>query len=74
VRLLPSNQERLDQLDNKRNRRLRRIFNRLLAIPGLWLSAIRISILYRLIVSGCIEVSLAFMFTFAPLTICSSIL
>src|SRR5699024_7397495 len=29
VRLSPSNQDRLDQLDNKRNRRLRRAFERL---------------------------------------------
>lgn len=56
VRLSQSNQERLDQLDNKRNRRLRRAFDRLLAIPGLW-PGMRISVLHRLIASGCVEVS-----------------
>lgn len=35
VRLSRSNQERLDQLDNKRNRRIRGAFDRLLTIPGL---------------------------------------
>ncbi|KAJ5318586.1 hypothetical protein N7476_005006 [Penicillium atrosanguineum] len=54
VRLSQSNQERLDQLDNKRNRRLRRAFDRLLAIPGLW-PGMRISVLHRLIASGCVE-------------------
>ena len=66
VRLSSSNQEKLDQLDNKRNRRLRRSFDRLLAIPGLWSGGIRISVLYRLIASGCIKVSLAFIFLFGP--------
>ncbi|KAJ5976578.1 hypothetical protein N7481_010285 [Penicillium waksmanii] len=55
VRLSPSNQERLDQLDNKKNRRLRHAFDRLLAIPGLWPGGMRISLLHRLIASGCIE-------------------
>ncbi|KAI1829420.1 hypothetical protein DTO006G1_9636 [Penicillium roqueforti] len=53
VRLSSNNQERLDQLDNKRNRRLRRAFDRLLAIPGLWPNGMRISVLHRLIASGC---------------------
>jgi hypothetical protein len=66
VRLSSSNQEKLDQLDNKRNRRLRRAFDRLLAIPGLWSGGMRISVLHRLIASGCVEVSSAFMFLFAP--------
>lgn len=57
VRLSRSNQERLDQLDNKRNRRIRGAFDRLLTIPGLWPGRIRISILHRLIASGCVEVS-----------------
>lgn len=57
VQLSPSNQDRLDQLDNRRNRRLRRAFDRLLAIPGLWLHGMRISMLHRLIATGCVEVS-----------------
>lgn len=57
VRLSPSNQDRLDQLDNKRNRRLRRAFDRLLPIPGLWPRGMRISMLHRLIATGCVEVS-----------------
>jgi hypothetical protein len=57
VRLSPSNQERLDQLDNKKNRRLRHAFDRLLAIPGLWPGGMRISLLHRLIASGCVEVN-----------------
>lgn len=59
VRLSSNNQERLDQLDNKRNRRLRRAFDRLLAIPGLWPNGMRISVLHRLIASGCGDVSSA---------------
>ncbi|KAJ5974799.1 hypothetical protein N7481_008506 [Penicillium waksmanii] len=55
VRLSPSNQERLDQLDNKKNRRLRHAFDRLLTIPGLWPGGMRISLLHRLIASGCVE-------------------
>ncbi|KAJ5142480.1 uncharacterized protein N7515_001267 [Penicillium bovifimosum] len=55
VRLSSSNQEKLDQLDNKRNHRLRRAFDRLLAIPGLWSGGMRISVLHRLIASGCVE-------------------
>lgn len=57
VRLSPSNQERLNQLDNKRNRRLRCAFDGLLTIPGLWPGGMRISVLHRLIASGCVEVS-----------------
>lgn len=57
VRLSRSNQDRLDQLDNKRNRRLRRAFDRLLPIPGLWPHGMRISMLHRLIATGCVEVS-----------------
>ena len=57
VRLSPSNQDRLDQLDNKRNRRLRQAFDRLLPIPGLWPHGMRISMLHRLIATGCVEVS-----------------
>ncbi|KAJ5974841.1 hypothetical protein N7481_008548 [Penicillium waksmanii] len=55
VRLSPSNQDRLDQLDNKTNRRLRHAIDRLLTIPGLWPGGMRISLLHRLIASGCIE-------------------
>ncbi|KAJ5185556.1 hypothetical protein N7472_010396 [Penicillium cf. griseofulvum] len=36
----------------ERNRYLRRAFDRLLAVPGLWLNGIRISVLHRLIASG----------------------
>ncbi|KAL4889154.1 hypothetical protein BDV59DRAFT_205428 [Aspergillus ambiguus] len=61
VRLSPSNQDRLDQLDNKRNRCLRRAFDRLLAIPGLWLHGMRISMLHRLIATGCVEEILAYL-------------
>lgn len=57
VRLSPSNQERLNQLDNKRNRRLRCALDGLLTIPGLWPGGMRISVLHRLIASGCVEVS-----------------
>lgn len=56
VRLSQSDRERLDQLDNKRNRHLRCAFDRLLAIPGLW-PGMRISVLHRLIASSCVEVS-----------------
>ncbi|RAK94832.1 uncharacterized protein BO80DRAFT_420270 [Aspergillus ibericus CBS 121593] len=55
VRLSSSNQDRLDQLDNKRNRRVRRAFDRLLPIPGLWPHGMRISVLHRLIATGCVE-------------------
>ncbi|KAK9604418.1 hypothetical protein V6Z93_002386 [Aspergillus fumigatus] len=61
VRLSPSNQDRLDQLDNRRNRRLRRAFDRLLAIPGLWLHGMRISMLHRLIATGCVEEILTYL-------------
>ncbi|GAA87890.1 hypothetical protein AKAW_06004 [Aspergillus luchuensis IFO 4308] len=61
VRLSPSNQDRLDQLDNKRNRRLRRAFDRLLPIPGLWPHGMRISMLHRLIATGCVEEILAYL-------------
>jgi hypothetical protein len=60
VRLSPNSQGRLDQLDNKRNRRLRRAFDRLLAIPGLWSSGMRISSLQLLISSGCVQASSVF--------------
>ncbi|KAL2814182.1 hypothetical protein BJX63DRAFT_205873 [Aspergillus granulosus] len=55
VWLSPSNQDRLGQLDNKRNCRLRRAFDRLPPIPGLWPNGMRISMLHRLIATGCIE-------------------
>ncbi|GFF50438.1 hypothetical protein IFM46972_09044 [Aspergillus udagawae] len=55
VRLSRSNQERLDQLDNRRNRRLRLAFDRLLPIPGLWPHGMRISMLHQLITTGCVE-------------------
>jgi hypothetical protein len=60
VRLSPNSQGRLDQLDNKRNRCLRHAFDRLLAIPGLWSSGMRISSLRLLISSGCVQVSSVF--------------
>lgn len=56
VRLSSSNQDRLAQLDKRRNRRLRRAFNLLLPIPGLWPHGMRISMLHRLIATGCVEV------------------
>ncbi|OQE71137.1 hypothetical protein PENNAL_c0111G05900 [Penicillium nalgiovense] len=55
VRLSRNNQERLDQLDNKKNRRVRGAFDRLLTIPGLWPGGMRISVVHRLIASGCVE-------------------
>lgn len=61
VRLSRSNQERLDQLDNKKNRRIRGAFDRLLTIPGLWPGGMRISVLHRLIASGCVEVSFPYL-------------
>lgn len=57
VRLSRSNQDKLNQLDNRRNRRLRRAFDKLLVIPGLWPGGMRISVLHRLIASSCVEVS-----------------
>lgn len=57
VRLSRSNQDKLNQLDNRKNRRLRRAFDRLLNIPGLWPGGMRISVLHRLIASSCVEVS-----------------
>ncbi|RDH30832.1 hypothetical protein BDQ94DRAFT_180863 [Aspergillus welwitschiae] len=61
VRLSPSNQDRLDQLDNKRNRRLRRAFDRLLPIPGLWPHGMRISMLHRLIATSCVDEILTYL-------------
>ncbi|BDD59040.1 hypothetical protein MAP00_004277 [Monascus purpureus] len=61
VRLSPSNQDRLDQLDNRKNRRLRRAFDRLLAIPGLCLHGMRISMLHRLIATSCVEEILTYL-------------
>ncbi|KAF7164507.1 hypothetical protein CNMCM6106_001025 [Aspergillus hiratsukae] len=61
VRLSRSNQERLDQLDNRRNRRLRLAFDRLLPIPGLWPHGMRISMLHRLIATGCVEEILTYL-------------
>ncbi|KAJ5982692.1 hypothetical protein N7451_012792 [Penicillium sp. IBT 35674x] len=55
VRLSRSNQDKLNQLDNRKNRRLRRAFDRLLNIPGLWPGGMRISVLHRLIASSCVE-------------------
>lgn len=73
VRLSPSNQDRLDQLDNKRNRRLRRAFDRLLPIPGLWPHGVRISMLHRLIATGCVEVSPRIHVPFLPITILTAL-
>ncbi|RHZ60740.1 DUF3723 domain-containing protein [Aspergillus thermomutatus] len=61
VRLSRSNQERLDQLDNRKNRRLRLAFDRLLPIPGLWPHGMRISMLHRLIATGCVEEILTYL-------------
>ncbi|EFW16866.1 conserved hypothetical protein [Coccidioides posadasii str. Silveira] len=49
ARLLRCNRERLEQLDNRRNRRLRQGFNALLAISGLWGREMRISMIHRLV-------------------------
>ncbi|KAJ6018563.1 hypothetical protein N7522_002027 [Penicillium canescens] len=61
VRLSRSNQERLDQLDNKKNRRTRGAFDRLLTIPGLWPGGMRISVVHRLIASGCVEETVTYL-------------
>ncbi|KAJ5198755.1 uncharacterized protein N7498_007872 [Penicillium cinerascens] len=55
VRLSKNNQERLDQLDNRRNRLLRAGFDKLLQIPGLWLHGLRISMLHRVIGCACTD-------------------
>ncbi|KOC13279.1 hypothetical protein AFLA70_368g000561 [Aspergillus flavus AF70] len=55
VRLSKSNQGRLEQLDNRRNRRLRGAFDKLLRIPGIWPNGMRISMLHRLIATDCVE-------------------
>ncbi|CAG8947720.1 unnamed protein product [Penicillium salamii] len=61
VRLSRNNQERLNQLDNKKNRRVRGAFDRLLTIPGLWPGGMRISVVHRLIASGCVEESINYL-------------
>ncbi|OJD11086.1 hypothetical protein AJ78_08071 [Emergomyces pasteurianus Ep9510] len=53
--LLRCNRERLEQLDNRRNRRLRQGFDALLAIPGLWGHGMRISMIHRLVAIDCVE-------------------
>ncbi|PGG96174.1 hypothetical protein AJ79_09706 [Helicocarpus griseus UAMH5409] len=53
--LSKSNRERLDQLDNSRNRQLRQAFDALLVIPGLWGRGMRISMIHRLIAITSIE-------------------
>nr|KMM64374.1 hypothetical protein CPAG_00726 [Coccidioides posadasii RMSCC 3488] len=55
ARLLRCNRERLEQLDNRRNRRLRQGFNALLAISGLWGREMRISMIHRLVAIDCVE-------------------
>ncbi|EEQ87179.1 uncharacterized protein BDCG_02299 [Blastomyces dermatitidis ER-3] len=55
TRLSKCNRERLEQLDNHRNRRLRQGFDALLAVSGLWGRGMRISMIHRLIAVGCIE-------------------
>ncbi|KAJ5644237.1 uncharacterized protein N7484_006744 [Penicillium longicatenatum] len=57
LRLSKTGRERLDQLDNPRNRALRAGFDKLLAIPGVWGRGMRISLLARIIASDCIDVS-----------------
>jgi hypothetical protein len=49
---------RLDQLDNKRNRRLRQGLDKLLQIRGLWLDGLRISMFHRVIAAAVNEVSI----------------
>ncbi|CAG8416235.1 unnamed protein product [Penicillium salamii] len=61
VRLSKNKQMRLDQLDNKRNRDLRRGFNQLLQIRGLWLSGLRISMFHRVIAATAIEEILSYL-------------
>ncbi|CAG7925989.1 unnamed protein product [Penicillium olsonii] len=61
LRLSRNNQERLNQLDNKKNRRVRGAFDRLLTIPGLWPGGMRISVVHRLIASGCVEESINYL-------------
>ena len=51
---------RLEQLSKEKNERLRRGFDRLLAIPGLWLDGMRASMLHRVIAVTAVEVSLFF--------------
>jgi hypothetical protein len=57
VRLSKNKQMRLDQLDNKKNRRLRQAFDKLLQIRGLWLDGLRISMFHRVIAVAANEVS-----------------
>jgi hypothetical protein len=57
VRLSRNKQMRLDQLDNKRNRRLRQALDKLLQIRGLWLDGLRISMFHRVIAAAANEVS-----------------
>ncbi|KAJ6070728.1 hypothetical protein N7467_012047 [Penicillium canescens] len=52
VRLSKNKQMRLDQLDNKRNRRLRQGLDKLLQIRGLWLDGLRISMFHRVIAAA----------------------
>ena len=53
---------RLEQLSKEKNERLRRGFDRLLAIPGLWLDGMRASMLHRVIAVTAVEVSFFFFF------------
>ncbi|PYH76418.1 hypothetical protein BO82DRAFT_426169 [Aspergillus uvarum CBS 121591] len=61
VRLSANNQDRIKQLGKEANRRLRRGFDRLLLIPGLWQHGMRISMIHRLIATNCIEEILTYL-------------
>jgi hypothetical protein len=56
ARFSPSSRERLEQLDNRKNRRLCKGFDALLPIPGLWSRGMRVSMLHRVIATDCVEV------------------
>lgn len=60
MRLSKTKRDRLDQLDNPRNRDIRDAFDALLPIRGLWGSGMRISLVSRIIASSCREVSVSY--------------
>lgn len=57
---------RLEQLGKEKNERLRGGFDRLLAIPGLWLDGMRLSMMHRVIALTSVEVSFSFLSISAP--------
>lgn len=56
ARLSQTNRERLEQLDSPKKLRLRKGFDALLTIPGLWCRGMRISVIHRLVAIDCVEV------------------